>query len=80
MKGIQLPKADPVAQPLGKIQKGLFSVSNRCYLRGTSLLGLVNTILGCLINRVLVKCIDSDTGRTVAWLWDKGTDHPPEGG
>jgi len=52
----------------------------RCYLRGTSLLGLVNTILGCLINRVLVRCIDSDTKRTVAWRWDNASDHPSEGG
>ena len=53
-------------------------VTNRCYLRGTTPLGIFNTILGCLINKVLVKCIDSDTGKTVSWHWDKATNHPCE--
>ncbi len=51
---------------------------NRCYLRGVTPLGLINTLLGCLLNRVLVRCVDSDTGRVVAWFWDKATDHPQE--
>ncbi|GAI50230.1 unnamed protein product, partial [marine sediment metagenome] len=37
-------------------------MSDRYYLRGTTLLGLLNTVLACLFNRVLVRCIDSDTG------------------
>lgn len=53
-------------------------MSNRCYLRGWTWLGLLNTVMGCLFNRVLVRCIDEDTGRTVRWFWDTATNHPPE--
>jgi len=49
---------------------------SRCYLRGTSRLGLFNTIIGCLFNRVLVKRVDSDTKKTVGWFWDKATNWP----
>ena len=49
---------------------------NRCYLRGTSLLGLFNTIIGCLFNRVLVQMVDNVTHKTVGWRWDKATDWP----
>ena len=49
---------------------------NRFYLRGTSWLGLVNTVLACLVNRVLIKCVDSDT-KKVSWQWGRGTDFPP---
>lgn len=56
----------------------LREVNARCYLRGTSWLGLLNTILGCVFNRVLVRCVDDETKRTVAWMWDRATDHPPE--
>ena len=52
--------------------------NSRCYIRGLTVLGIINTILGCLINRVLVRCVDSDTGQTVRWIWDKATDHPQE--
>jgi len=52
-------------------------VNARCYLRGTSWLGLLNTILGCVLNRVLVRCVDDKTRHTVAWRWDRATDHPP---
>lgn len=52
----------------------------RCYLRGPSPLGLFNTVAGCLFNRVLVRCVDQETGKTVSWYWDKATDHPPEEG
>lgn len=52
-------------------------MGNRCYLRGMTPLGLLNTVLGCLLNRVLVRCRDSETGRTVRWRWDRATDHPP---
>jgi len=50
---------------------------SRCYLRGTSLLGLFNTIIGCLLNRVLVRMKDSKTGKTFWWRWDKASDWPP---
>ena len=53
---------------------------SRCYLRGTTALGLLNTVLGCVINRVLVRCVDSETGRTVQWRWDRATSHPPAEG
>jgi len=53
-------------------------MSNRCYLRGLSILGLFNTIIGCLFNRVLVMRIDSDTKEFCGWFWDLATNHPPE--
>ena len=49
---------------------------SRCYLRGTSLLGLFNTVIGCLIGVVLVKRVDSDTKQTVGWFWDKAKKWP----
>ena len=49
---------------------------NRCYKRGTSLLGWFNTIVGCLTNRVLVKRVDRDSGQIVGWFWGKATDFP----
>ena len=50
--------------------------NNRYYLRGTSLLGIVNTVIACIFNRVLVRCTDSDTGETVRWFFDRATNHP----
>jgi len=52
-------------------------MSNRCYLRGTSLLGIFNTIIGCLFNRVLVVAKDTDTGKVVRRYWDRAGAHPP---
>jgi len=52
-------------------------MSNRCYLRGLSVLGLFNTLIGCLFNRVLVIRIDSDTDKLCGWLGDLATNHPP---
>ena len=52
------------------------NMSNRCYLRGTSLLGLFNTVVGCLFNRVLVIAKDSDTGKVVRRYWDRADRHP----
>ena len=52
-------------------------MSDRCYLRGTSVLGLFNTVIGCLFNRVLVRMTDTETHRTVGWYWDRATAHPP---
>ena len=49
----------------------------RCYLRGLSWLGLFNTLIGCLFNRVLVRCVDSETKKTIRWYWDLATNHPP---
>lgn len=48
----------------------------RCYLRGTSWLGVLNTVLGCLFNRVIVVARDSDSGVVVDWWWDKATEWP----
>ena len=53
------------------------NLRDRFYLRGTSLLGLFNTITGALFNRVLVRHVDVDTGKTVRWSWQKGTDFLP---
>ena len=57
-----------------KIGEGM---SNRCYLRGASLLGLFNTIIGCLFNRVLVIARDTDTGKVVRRYWGRADEHPP---
>jgi len=46
-------------------------ICSRCYLRGTSRLGLFNTVVGCLFGVVLIKRVDSDTRETVGWFWDK---------
>ena len=48
----------------------------RCYLRGTTLLGFFNSVVGCLFNRVLVKRVDDTTKRTVGWFWARATDFP----
>ena len=49
----------------------------RCYLRGWTPLGLLNTVLGCVFNRVLAKHIDNETGKTVKWSIRKATDFKP---
>ena len=49
---------------------------SRCYLRGLSPLGLFNTIVGCLLNRVLVKRVDRETKRIVGWFWAKAINFP----
>jgi hypothetical protein len=51
----------------------------RCYLRGLTLLGLLNTVLGCLFNRVIVRVTDTATGSTLRLVWGKATDHPQSG-
>lgn len=51
---------------------------NRFYLRGATPLGLLNTLLAGLFNRVLVRCVDKDTGKTIHWFWGRGTDFPRE--
>lgn len=50
---------------------------NRVYVRGTSWLGILNTITGALFNRVLVKHVDDDTENIIKWSIDKGTNFPP---
>ena len=50
----------------------------RCYLRGLTPLGIFNTMCGCLFGQVLVRVVDTDTGKTVRWHWDKAVKHPPE--
>ena len=52
-------------------------MSNRYYLRGTSLFGLFNTIAGCLFNRVLVIARDANTGKIVWRYWDRADRHLP---
>jgi len=49
---------------------------NRFYLRGTTWLGLLNTLLAYLFNRVFVRHI-SEAGKTVRWSVKHGTDFPP---
>lgn len=54
------------------------AMSKRCYLRGWTLLGLFNSVIGCLFNRVLVRIIDHDTGKTLRRRWDKADQWPLE--
>ena len=49
-----------------------------CYLRGLTPLGIFNTVCGCLFGQVLVRVVDTDTGRMVRWYWDAAVKHPPE--
>ena len=51
-------------------------LKSRFYVRGTTLLGLVNTVLGVLFNRVIVRYCDGKN--TFRWGIEKGTDHPRE--
>jgi len=51
---------------------------SRYYLRGTSALGLFNTVVGCLFNRVLVVARDSDTHEVVRRYWDLAEAHSSE--
>jgi len=65
---------------LGVVLNGLTKggcMSNRCYLRGTSLLGLFNTVIGCLFNRVLVKVTIADTNEVIDWWWGYADKFPP---
>lgn len=45
----------------------------RFYLRGTTPLGLVNTLLAFIFNRVLVRHSDVH-GNTIGWSIKRGTD------
>ena len=51
-------------------------MKTRYYIRGLTPLGIFNTIIGCLFNRVLVRKVDNTTRKTVGWFIDKATNHP----
>ncbi len=50
---------------------------NRLYFRGFTKLGILNTVLAFLSNRVLVRHTN-EQGVTVRWSVKRGTDFPPE--
>lgn len=50
---------------------------NRFYVRGVTPLGRLNTVLGCLFNRVIVRHID-EWRTTVRWSIKRGTDFPQD--
>ena len=77
--GQSLPVLPHGAVEAAAIERKEGQMSNHCYLRGTSFLGLFNTIIGCLFNRVLVKCVDTDTGKVVRRYWDRADRHLPGG-
>jgi hypothetical protein len=52
-------------------------IRNRFYLRGTSWLGILNTITACICNRVLVREVCDSTGYTISYSIRKGTDFKP---
>lgn len=74
----QPPVALSVTREIFKEQKTDWKVyfRNRFYMRGTSPLGLLNTLTACLFNRVLVLHLD-DAGKIVNWHIGRGTDFPP---
>jgi hypothetical protein len=47
---------------------------NRFYFRGTSWLGILNTITSIIFNRVLIRHVDDKTRKTFRWSIGKGTD------
>lgn len=49
---------------------------DRCYLRGTTLLGLFNTIIACLFNRVLVRHTCACCNRTLYWSVQRAGSFP----
>ena len=50
----------------------------RCYIRGLTFLGIINTATGCLFNFVLCKHVDKKTDNIVRWSFRKATDFPRE--
>lgn len=50
----------------------------RCYWRGSSLLGIFNSICGCLFNRVLVRERSLGTGKIIRSYWGVADHYPPE--
>ena len=53
-------------------------MSDRCYIRGLTWIGLLNTLTGILFNRVLVRHRDSVTHKTVRWSIANATGFPPD--
>ena len=49
-------------------------IRNRFYLRGITPLGLFNTLTAFLFNRVLVRHVDNDSGKTLYVTIQKATD------
>lgn len=41
------------------------------------MLGLFNTVVGCLFNRVLVIVRETKTGVVLGHYWDRADAHPP---
>ena len=52
---------------------------NRFYFRGFTPLGILNTILAFLFNRVLVLIVDTKSNEIMGWGIATSTDFPPEG-
>lgn len=52
--------------------------SDRYYWRGTTPLGILNTVLAFLFNIVLVRQRDISTGKTVKFSFDRADNHPPK--
>ena len=46
----------------------------RFYIRGRTWLGLLNTVLACLFDRVLVHHVDAGTKKTLRWSVAKSSD------
>ena len=53
----------------------------RMWLRGTSWLGIANTVAAIIINRIWVRhaVVDGHYYRTIGWECIPATDWPPEG-
>jgi hypothetical protein len=49
---------------------------DRCYIRGLTLLGLLNTIIGCVFNRVLC-IVTTEDGKIIDYFFDKADRWPP---
>jgi len=63
--------AEPEILPEGEVwMKG--GMKCRCYVRGWTPLGLFNTVIGCVFNRVLVKTVDTDTGEDRVMVLGQG--------
>jgi hypothetical protein len=50
-------------------------LKNRFYIRGWTPLGVFNTILAFICNRVVV--LHKERGKVVGWHIGRGTDFPP---
>lgn len=57
-------------------------MNNKYYLRASTFFGLFNTLWGCLLDRLLVRIRDTETGWTTDCFWDclwpTATASPPE--